>query len=258
MIKRPLKAGDVYPAHVLRDEYGMNAANRPTIVVREEEVPAALRHLIPYAERWAISCDVTRGDYFDHQPETDVAAFWHEVLPHVDAVNQWLDALGDDVGTWPEAGVHFRYLLKAHGEAYQPTEEEQQAFEARRLAWSTTGVGRKPSSRRSKPSASGTTRRWRACWRRSRPSSRPSRPPSSPSPARSSPVAADPPRPSRTSPTEAQGETASRPGARSRLGRCSTPRPPYRKSYSLNFGSLSSLWAERKAQADSLNFCALP
>jgi hypothetical protein len=135
MMRRPLKAGDVYPAHVLRDEYGMNAANRPTIVVREEEVPEDLRHLIPYAERWAISCDVTRGDYFDHQPEADVAAFWHEVLPHVDAVNQWLDALGDDVGTWPEAGVHFLYLLKAHGEAYQPTAEEQQAFEARRLAW---------------------------------------------------------------------------------------------------------------------------
>lgn len=70
-----------------------------------------------------------------HDQAIYVAAFWHEVLPHVDAVNQWLDALGDDVGTWPEAGVHFLYLLKAHGEAYQPTAEEQQAFEARRLAW---------------------------------------------------------------------------------------------------------------------------
>ena len=133
--KRPLKAGDIYPAHILRDEYGMNAANRPEIVVNQAEVPEGLRFLIPAVERWAIPCDVTRGDYFDQQPEVDVAKFWYDVRPHVDAVNQWLDTQPDDVGKWPEAAVHFMYLLKAHSEAYQPTEEEKRQCEERRAAW---------------------------------------------------------------------------------------------------------------------------
>jgi hypothetical protein len=107
----------------------MNAANRPTIVVNKDDVPEALRPLIPYAERWAIPCDVTRGDYFDQQPEEEIAAFWHELLPHVEAINEWLNSLPQDVSVWSEAAVHFVYLLKAHSEAYQPTEEEKRALQ---------------------------------------------------------------------------------------------------------------------------------
>jgi hypothetical protein len=135
MKRPPLKPGDVYPAHVLRDEYGMNTANRPTIIVNKDEVPEALLPLIPYAERWAIPCDVTRGDYFDQQPEEDVAAFWFDVLPHVGAINQWLDSQPKDVTAWPEAAVHFLYLLKAHDDAYQPTEEEKKAFRKKEEVW---------------------------------------------------------------------------------------------------------------------------
>lgn len=127
----PLKSGDVYPAHVLRDEYGFNAENRPVIQVVESEVPEELRVLIPYAERWAISCDVTRGDYFDKQDEKEIAEFYYSVQPHVEKANEWLDSLGKDVLKWPEAGVHFMYMLKAHGEAYQPTPEEIEEREAR-------------------------------------------------------------------------------------------------------------------------------
>ena len=123
-MKKPLKAGDVYPAHVLRDEYGMNAANRPTIVVNKAEVPEALRPLIPSVERWAIPCDVTRGDYFSQQSDEDIARFWFELEPHVDAIDAWLDDQPEDVDDWPEAAVHFLYALKAHSEAWQPTEED--------------------------------------------------------------------------------------------------------------------------------------
>lgn len=129
MKRPPLKPGDIYPAHVLRDEYGMNAANRPTIVVDKVEVPEVLRPLISYAERWAIPCDVTRGDYFYAQPEEDIAAFWHGLLPHIGAINQWLDSQPKDVAVWSQAAVHFLYLLKAHSEAYQPTEEEKFALQ---------------------------------------------------------------------------------------------------------------------------------
>src|SRR5687767_3617229 len=129
--RRPLKSGDVYPADVLRDEYGMNAANRPTIIVDQDEVPEALRPLIPLVERWAIPCDVTRGDYFAQQPEEDIASFWYAVLPRVDAINEWLDSLQSS----PTASLHFIYFLKAHSEAWQPTEDEKRELERRQAKW---------------------------------------------------------------------------------------------------------------------------
>ncbi len=135
MKKPPLKPGDVHPSHVLRDEYGMNAANRPTIVVNPDEVPEPLRMLIPYVERWAIACDVTRSDYFDQQPKEDVAAFWNDLLPHVAAINRWLKTLPEDDSAWPEAAVHFLFLLKAHEDAYQPSEEEKKELKEAEAKW---------------------------------------------------------------------------------------------------------------------------
>ena len=135
MKKRKLKSGDIYPAHVLRDEFGMNAANRPTIHVDETEVPAELRHLIPLVERWAIHCDVTRGDYFDNQPEEDVASFWHHVSPFVDAIRCWIGSQPADVSLWSDAAIHYMYFLKALSEAYQPTEQEIMEREKRQAEW---------------------------------------------------------------------------------------------------------------------------
>lgn len=135
MKKPPLKHGDVHPAHVLRDEYGLNAANRPTIVVSADEVPAHLRAAIPYAERWAIADDVIRADYFEQQPEQDIAAFWHGLLPHVEPIHGWLDSLPKDVAAWPKAALTFLYLLRAHDRAYQPTDEEKAVAQERHSAW---------------------------------------------------------------------------------------------------------------------------
>lgn len=116
--KPPLKAGDVYPAEVLRDEYGFNAENRPIISIKTDEVPPEFHALIPYVERWAIPCDVTRGDYYDHQNKDDIILFYETVEPHVDAINEWLDSQPDDVEEWSEAAVHFMYLMKSYCDAY--------------------------------------------------------------------------------------------------------------------------------------------
>ena len=133
--RKPLKHGDVHPAHVLRDQYGMNAENRPYFSVEIDDVPEPLRDLIPYVERWAIPCDVTRGDYFDKQPKEDVADFYHFVLPFTDRIHAWLDEQSDDVSEWPDAAVHYMYFLKAHSEAYQPTDEEIKARIERQTQW---------------------------------------------------------------------------------------------------------------------------
>lgn len=131
--RKPLKEGDVYSGDILRNEFGRNAENRPYFKVVIDDVPEALRQLIPYVERWAIPCDVTRGDYFDKQPQEDVANFYHTVLPFTDQINAWLDAQPASVLDWSDAAVHFMYFLKAHAEAYQPTEAEL-AEKAKRYA----------------------------------------------------------------------------------------------------------------------------
>lgn len=134
-MKKPLKEFDVRPAHILRDEYGFNAENCPVIKVNPEEVPEALRLLIPYVERWAIACDVTRRDYFDKQPAEDIADFYYSALPLISEVQEWLNTQPEDVAQWPEAAVHFLYFVEAHDEAYQPTDEEVREKEERFKAW---------------------------------------------------------------------------------------------------------------------------
>ncbi|MBX3184652.1 MAG: hypothetical protein KF915_18630 [Polyangiaceae bacterium] len=130
MTRRPLQLYDVVPSHVLRDEYGYNAENRPTIAVDEAQVPEHLRHLIPYVERWAIACDVTRLDYMEKQGEEAVRQFFHDVEPHRRAVDLWLDNQPEDVGAWPEAAVQFMYLLEAHDGAEPISPVRQAELEA--------------------------------------------------------------------------------------------------------------------------------
>ena len=99
---------------------GFTAENRSTISVTLSVVPETFRHLIPFVERWAISCDVTRGDYFSKQPQSDVDAFYQTVLSHLDALNQWVD-------TPPrtDAKLNFLIMLKAHCEATPPPSPEE-------------------------------------------------------------------------------------------------------------------------------------
>jgi hypothetical protein len=105
---------DLCPADELQRKYGLYAENRRLIYVDLNEVPAGLRDLIPYVERWAIPCDITRHDYFDKQPEADVREFARIVGRREKEVDAWLDSVQSN---WPKAGYQFMYLLKAWSEA---------------------------------------------------------------------------------------------------------------------------------------------
>jgi hypothetical protein len=101
---------------------GFTAESRPVVHIEPQEVPATLRHLIPLAERWAIACDVRRGDYFDKQPEQDIRNFWIAVKPHCEEIKRWLDSMPASTEEWPQAAIHFMYMLKAYSEATPPEE----------------------------------------------------------------------------------------------------------------------------------------
>lgn len=105
---------DIGPGSDMQRKYGWYAENRPDIQVDSSDVPSTRRDLIPYVERWAIACDVTRQDYFETQPPGDVREFAATVGAREAAINQWLDSIA---GPWPPAAKHFLYLLKARSEA---------------------------------------------------------------------------------------------------------------------------------------------
>src|SRR5690349_15346979 len=58
---------------------GCTAESRTYFDIDAEAVPEQFRPLIPYAVRWAIDCDVRRGDYFDKQPSKDIEEFYAAV-----------------------------------------------------------------------------------------------------------------------------------------------------------------------------------
>jgi hypothetical protein len=104
---------DIGPAREMQRKYGWYAENRPIIVVNPEEVPPHLRDLIPYVERWAISCDVTRRDYFEKTPEADIRAFARAAAPRSDEINDWLATFPNDAERWPKAAIEFLSLQTA-------------------------------------------------------------------------------------------------------------------------------------------------
>jgi hypothetical protein len=99
---------DIGPAAEMQRKYGWYAENRPVIVVNPEEVPPQLRDLIPYVERWAISCDITRRDYFEKAPREDIWQFAQTVAPRSEDINAWLQSLPPmKTKPWSEAALHF-------------------------------------------------------------------------------------------------------------------------------------------------------
>jgi len=79
------------------------------------QVPEQFRPLIPYVRRWAIDCDVRRGDYMEKQSARDIQQFYTAVTPYRDALNRWVDEPPLDGPKVP-----FMIMLKAYCEAAPP------------------------------------------------------------------------------------------------------------------------------------------
>ena len=126
---------EVHPFDVRTNEQwrqlGATAENRPTITIDRSEVPEEFQHLIPHVERWAIGCDVIRGDYFDQQSEADIDGFYNAVSPHLGALNDWIDQ-----SPQTDAKTHFMIMLSAHCEAacHRIGRERAKELEARLAA----------------------------------------------------------------------------------------------------------------------------
>jgi hypothetical protein len=124
---------EIHPYDIRTNEewrrLGAVAENRPTIKVNPAEVPEQFRQLIPYVERWAIGCDVTRGDYMEKQPQADVDDFYQTVLPFREAIHNWMLE-----SPQTEAKTYFIIMLAAHCEACPPPSPEEIAAKHRQRA----------------------------------------------------------------------------------------------------------------------------
>jgi hypothetical protein len=64
----------VGPGDEMKGRFGWTAENWRAPLLRPEAVPENLRDLVPLAERWGVTCDVTRHDVAEKANEEELAA----------------------------------------------------------------------------------------------------------------------------------------------------------------------------------------
>jgi hypothetical protein len=74
----------------MRRKYGLTAENRPGIRLDPENVPEALRHLIPLAELWGVGDDLIRDDMVRRAPPSAIAELRRVIEEHDDLLDDWL------------------------------------------------------------------------------------------------------------------------------------------------------------------------
>jgi hypothetical protein len=81
---------EVLPAGEMRKKYGLTAENRPIIRLDPKKVPKELRHLIPWAEKFGISDDLIREDFFAKTSAKEIAELKKLMSQHDDLLDAWL------------------------------------------------------------------------------------------------------------------------------------------------------------------------
>ena len=78
------------PAHLLKRLFGWTAELRSREHLQRHVVPAHLQNLIPLAERWGVTCDVTRHDVAAKASEQELKHFSEALDPQRDDIIDWL------------------------------------------------------------------------------------------------------------------------------------------------------------------------
>jgi hypothetical protein len=90
------KSSEIAPAHVLQDEHGLYAENRPLIKLDPAKVPEGLRHLIPLAEKWGIGDDIIRNDLIDQATDAEKQELHDALYEPYERITAWLDSFSGD------------------------------------------------------------------------------------------------------------------------------------------------------------------
>lgn len=79
------------------------------------DVPAALRDLIPFAFKWGIGDDVARSDFEEAASDEEKEQFRRALTGRTAQVTEWLDSFAED-SVHPGAFSNFTYMLEALAE----------------------------------------------------------------------------------------------------------------------------------------------
>jgi hypothetical protein len=103
---------EILPAAEMQRKYGMYAENCSPIHLDPFEVPTDLQDLIPWAERFGISCDITRHDLGYKTSQEDKDALSNAIRGRHARINDWLnDSLTLDGRSRELSEAEYRFLL---------------------------------------------------------------------------------------------------------------------------------------------------
>jgi hypothetical protein len=88
--RKPEDRWEVLPAGEMRRKYGLYAENRPAIKLDPNRVPEPLRALIPLAERFGISDDLLREDFFAKTPKRELSRLKQTLAEYDKFLDEWL------------------------------------------------------------------------------------------------------------------------------------------------------------------------
>jgi len=74
----------------MRRKYGLYAENRPIIKLHPRRVPEPLRILIPLAEKFGISDDLIREDFFAKTPKAELRELKRTISKFENLLEEWL------------------------------------------------------------------------------------------------------------------------------------------------------------------------
>jgi hypothetical protein len=104
-----MKHGEVLPDAEMKAKYHLTAEARPIVHLKAERVPAALRHLVPLAEKWGIADDIIRQDFESKSSQRAKATLRSSLKGFNGRVTAWLDSVPKGREMPPEA-VAFMYM----------------------------------------------------------------------------------------------------------------------------------------------------
>ena len=107
---RPI-IGEIAPAHVLQEKYGLYAENRPDIKLNPENVPEDLRILIPHAEKWGIGDDIIRNDFIEKTKDGEKQELHDALYEPYERITAWLDSFGNNAMS--DEAAAFMYMQLA-------------------------------------------------------------------------------------------------------------------------------------------------
>src|SRR5262245_12322177 len=96
------------PGDELKQRFGLTAENWRPRPMRAEVVPPVLRDLIPLAERWGVTCDVTRHDVAAKATDAELSEFSERLKGRHDQIVDWLHSGGDELS---DERAAFRAML---------------------------------------------------------------------------------------------------------------------------------------------------